>query len=52
MLKELKDDEMMMMIMFYQIENTNKEIEVRKKNKVEFLELKSTVTSRRPQQYT
>lgn len=47
--KELKED----MIMFHQIENTSEDTGVMKKNKVEFLELKSMVTinSRRLQQY-
>ena len=49
-LKEFKE-EMMMTMMFHQIENINKDMEVMKKNKVEFLELKSTITSRSPQQY-
>lgn len=48
--KELKED---MMMMFHQIENTSENTGVMKKNKVEFLELKSMVTinSRRLQQY-
>ena len=48
--KELKED---MMMMFHQMDNTSEDTGVMKKNKVEFLELKSMVTinSRRIQQY-
>lgn len=41
MLKEVKEDRM---TIFYYVENINKEVETIKKNQVDFVELKTSVT--------